>query len=142
MQTIPGLLGLQLGAHPRLDDGGFDGFGDVVGGAERQAVLFALEIGEGGEQHHRNAAGVGVDAQMLEHLVAFHAGHHHIQQDEIRPRLAARNTQALLPALGGEHPITGREQLGQHHQVLGRVIDDEDGGTVRCEHKPSVTLSR
>ncbi|MNP63104.1 hypothetical protein D3C76_1584620 [compost metagenome] len=107
MQTIPGLLGLQLGAHARLDDDRLDGFGDVVDGPERQAELLALGIGKGGKQYHGNAVGVGVGAQMLENLIAVHAGHHHVQQDEIRSRLATGNAQALLPALGGEHPIGG-----------------------------------
>ncbi|MOA02414.1 hypothetical protein D3C78_1218650 [compost metagenome] len=34
VQAIPGLLGLQLGAHARLDDDRLDGFGDVVDGPE------------------------------------------------------------------------------------------------------------
>ncbi|MOA34606.1 hypothetical protein D3C78_1559900 [compost metagenome] len=107
VQTIPGLLGLQLGAYPRLDDDGLDGLGDVVGGPEGQALLFALRIGEGGEQYHWDAVGVGVGAKLLEYLVAVHAGHHHIQQNEIGFRLATGDAQALLPALGGEYPVTG-----------------------------------
>ncbi|MNE62722.1 hypothetical protein D3C80_1580200 [compost metagenome] len=57
LQPIPCLLGLQLGAHPGLDDGGVDGLGDVIGGAEGQPLLLAARIGEGGEQHHGNGTG-------------------------------------------------------------------------------------
>ncbi|MNH22570.1 hypothetical protein D3C79_824330 [compost metagenome] len=77
--------------------------------------------------------------QPAQHLIAIHVRHHHIQQNEIRPGDAGGDAQALLAALGGQYAIDRGKQIGQHHQILGSIVDDQDGGGLGREHGASVT---
>ena len=119
LQTVTGLLGLQLGTHPGLNDHRFDGLGDVISGAEGEAELLALGVGEGGEQNDGNTAADRGLTQLPEHFITIHAGHHHIQQDEVRLWIRADDAQAFFPALRSQHAVMRRKQFGQYHQIFG-----------------------
>ena len=70
---------------------------------------------------------------MLEHRVAAHARHHHVEDDEVGVVLVDQAL-ALLAVAGLEHAIAlPLEHDAQPVAQFGVVIDDENGFAVRHE---------
>ena len=113
--------------HPREHDGRLDGLGDVVDGAQVQALLLVRDRVHGGHEDHRQVARGGIGTQALEHGIAVHLRHHDVEQHEVGPGLARRDPQGADPGVGDPHAEMRREHLAQHREVLRRVVDDEDG---------------
>ena len=109
--------GEQLGLVERLGD-------EVVGpGFDRPDLL----LGVARRDHHdRQVGGLRVLADPPAHLVAVHARHHDVEQDDVG-RLLAQHVQRLLAGRGGQHPIAARAQHRVEQPDVRRlVVDDED----------------
>ena len=107
-------------------DGGHDGFGQVVHCAEFQATQFFFGFTERGHEDHRDVVGSGLGAQDLECLVAIHARHHHIQQDEVWRISFVGDAQGFFTGGGGTDLVKGLQQRGEHAEVVRVIIDDQD----------------
>ena len=90
-------------------------------------VLFLLAAAERGDADHRDVARGRVGAQALHHLVAIHAGHHHVEQDQIGLRAHARQVQRSGAGVGRAHGVLVAQQLTEHGEVLGHIVDNKHG---------------
>jgi hypothetical protein len=126
-QPVARLLGFELRAHPGQHQDRLDRLGDVIGRAQQQASFLVVDVGQGGQEDHRDVCGGGVFVQASQYFVAVHAGHHHVEQHQIRPRRAGRRAQGAFSGVGGAHLIFRSQQMRQQRQVCGFVIDDQDG---------------
>ncbi|MCY1428501.1 hypothetical protein D9M71_443880 [compost metagenome] len=89
----------QVGAHARLDDQRADRLGDVVHRADLEALGLVVDIGQCGDEDHRDGAGRRLALEHPAHLVAGHARHHHVEQDQVGP-LAAGQLDGLVAVAG------------------------------------------
>ena len=126
--AVAGPLGLELGAHPRQHHRGLDGFGDVVEGPQLEPALLVAGIGQRGDEHHRDVAGDGVVSELCQHRIAVHAGHHHVEQDQVGPGLGQHGLQRVRARVGGAHLVGRAQQPAEHGEVHRLIVDDQDGG--------------
>ena len=63
-------------------------------------------------------------------LVAVHARHHHVEQDQRRPVRRPRDRQRLLAVDGHADAIVVAQHVAEQAQVRRRVVDDQDGELV------------
>ena len=96
--------------------------GDVVVGAEVEALGLVGGRALGGQQDHRDRAAL---AQLAHDLDAVEVGHHDVEQDDVRADLFGLG-QGLLAAAGGDDPEAllaegDRYELGDP----GLVVCDE-----------------
>jgi len=76
---------------------------------------------------HRDVARRRVGAQPRQDFVAIHLGHHHVEQDEIRPWQRLHRDQAAAAGIDGTHAVVGPQKVRQHRQIGRFVIDDQKG---------------
>ncbi len=137
------LLCLQLGLHPCQHHHRLDRFGDVVAGTQAQAALLLVGIGQRREKDHRNGARERVGAQLIEHVVAVHARHHDVEQNQVGSGCLSGDAQCGDARARGQDPVQGAQQLAEQVQVLGRVVDDQQRGARVGIHgrpeKPSIS---
>ena len=74
----------ELGPHPGQHDRSRERLVDVVDGADVEAFLLVDLLGLGGEEDDGNVARGGNVLESPADFIAVHAGHHHVEQDEIR----------------------------------------------------------
>jgi hypothetical protein len=105
-------------------------FGDVIDGAELEALELVDRVGERGHEDDRNVPGVGTLLEPAARLEAIYPGHEHIEQDQIRAR--------IVHLLEGAQTILGDPKLetrlcqdpAQYRQVRRGIIDHQDGESV------------
>ena len=114
--------------HARQHDGRLERLGQVVDGTQHEAMLFVVGTAHRRGDDHRDVPRLIVEAQLLEHFEAAHARHHDVQQDEIRQRCLPRQLQRARPRIRSADLVAIAQQLAEQRQVLGVVVDDEDGG--------------
>jgi len=117
----------QLGADAGTKDGRADRLGDVIDCAKVEANFLVFIGGHGGDENHRDVAGFGNLAQLLQRLVAVHAGHHDIEQDQVGAWRRGCHGQRPLARVGDTDVIVVLEQAANHGQIVAIVIDDQDG---------------
>ena len=99
---------------------------DIVDGADLKSVLLVDRVGLRGEEDHRNIAGDGIGLQAPADLIAVHARHHHVEQDEVRLLGGGSEHQRLL-AIGRDlGPIRAFEHAGDHPDIGRGVVDDQN----------------
>jgi hypothetical protein len=92
----------------------------------RQRPGFTFTVVRGVE-HHWNRARGGIEAQLLDQLIAVHHRHEHIGNHQIRV-FGPGKGQADGAVGGFEQPMALRaQQQHQHQPVHGEVVDDEYG---------------
>ena len=79
--------------HPQREFARAERLRDVVVRTELESGDAVLLLAEGGQHHHRHIAAA---AQLPADLEPAHAGHHHVQHDEVR-RAARRTSAARTP---------------------------------------------
>ncbi len=99
------------------------GLGDVV----LRDLLEDLGLGvggvDGGEDDDRQ---VGASLDLARERQTVHAGHEHVDDEQVRPRLG-KAAERLVAIAGGLHLVAvGAQLLGEEHEQVGIVIDDED----------------
>ena len=133
-QLIPQALDPQQRADTGEQLGLMDGLGQEVVGPGVEAFHALLAGIERGHHHDRQHGGGRVLADRATHVVAAHARHHDVEQDEVR-RVALDHAERLGAGGGGERGVAARgEDVGQQLDVAGRVVDDEDAR--RVVHAP------
>jgi hypothetical protein len=132
VQEIGRGLQRQVRAHARHHDRRADRLGDVVHRAQRQATGLVLDLGHRGEEDHRDALGLRVALQPLGILRSVHLRHHDVEQDQVRRALRNRDLQGALAAVGDLDAIFVLEQAAHQHQVVGRVVHHQHGGSFRA----------
>ena len=98
--------------------------GDVVVAAEGEAGDLVLQRVAGGQEQRGRVDAVG--AQPAQQPEAVHAGHHHVEDDRVRPDFAGLVQRGGAVGRGVDLETlelqTDREQLDD----VGLVVDDED----------------
>ena len=119
LQQVTAALELDVVAHTCLHDGGPDGLDDVVDGPHRQAPRFVFFLVARRDKQHRNARRGRVALEAGADFVAVHAGHHHIEQDQVRG-LGRRGQRKRTFAVDGHPHLVMLFQNGRHHLQVFR----------------------
>ena len=72
-------------------------------------------------------ANAGITFELLGDAITGQARHHDVQQNQVGQWISLQKTQGLLAAIGGLDPIFVLQQLGDQHQVVGGIIDHQNG---------------
>ncbi len=88
----------QVGAHPLAQQDGVDGLGEVVVGAESEALDLVLDVLLAGQEDHRDGGRGRVAFQQLADLETGVPGHDHVEQDQVRLGLFERHPEAAAPS--------------------------------------------
>ena len=115
-QEVGRRLERELGRHPRQDDGRADRLGDVVHRAQFQALLLVLDLGHGGQEDDRDVTRLRVGLELLADLVAVHAGHHDVEQDQVGRGVGPDDLQRLLAVVGDLDPVVVLEQVAHQRR--------------------------
>ena len=118
----------QMGLDALLQYGRADGLGDVVHRAQLEAHALVFDLGLGSEKNDPDVARLGVLLEPLADLVAVHARHHDVEQDQIWRLIRGGDAQGLFAIVGHPHNVVVAQQAADQRQVVGRVIDHQDGG--------------
>ena len=152
VQQLIGLLARLLGPDQRFlqremgsDPGQHNGAGerlvDVINCANVESLLFLGLLGLGGKEDDGNVSRGGNVLQPPTDLVAVHAWHHHVEQDEIGLFGAVGNGQRLL-AVGGNFRAVGVLQHSRNHGDVGwRVVHDQHQSLILNSHNPQKPLN-
>ena len=112
---------------------------EVVGAGLDALDALALRV-ERGDEDDRQQRGRGIGAKVPAHVVAGQAGHHHVEQDEVR-RLRRDLGERLLAVDGGRHRVAlHAEQVGEELDVVRRVVDHQHFGRRRHVGVPSTVF--
>ena len=116
----------QQRAHPRQQLGLVDRLGEEIVGAGFDALDTLFAGVECGDHHHRQDPPGGSFADAPAHLVAGHARHHDVEQDQVG--LGVRHLLERFGAGGCGDDLVAfyGEQIRQQLDVARRVVDDED----------------
>ena len=126
LEAIAGEFQAHVRLHPRQQFLGDEGLGDVVHGARVERAQQQVAILRRGEEDRGHAVHCRDLLQRRQQFEAIHAGHHHVQQDEVRSRFGSQR-QRVDAVVGAVDPVTVAFQQGAHHaNVRGLVIDDQD----------------
>ncbi len=123
--AVARLLELDVRAYARPHDRRAHRLRHVIDGAELEAAGLVFGAVHRGDEHDGYVVAVLRRAKAPQHLVAVHARHHDVEQDQIRVRNAARELErarARYRDLHAEFPV---KNLPERGQILGRVIDDQ-----------------
>ena len=87
--------------HPHAQLGAIHGLGEKVLGAGAQPEHPGVAIVQGGDHDDGNVLGGEVALDLARHLVAVHARHHDVEQDQVG-RLLRHHGERFLAAGGGQ----------------------------------------
>ncbi|MNS60766.1 hypothetical protein D3C72_937770 [compost metagenome] len=127
-QEILHLLHRQLRPDARQHDGRRDRLGDVVDGAQGQAQLLVRHFAHGRDENHGDAGRGGIGLQRAAHVVAAHARHHDIEQDQVGLVAAGGDLQGALAIDGDLGAVLAFQHRAQQVDIVRRVIHHQDGG--------------
>ncbi len=94
-----------------------EGLGDVVHDSEAEGPHPLAELAVRGQEHHREAGGVRVGLEGLQHAVAVELGHRDVAEDEVGD-LAPRQLHGRRGIARGDHGMAGGAQ-----QLLDQAAD-------------------
>ena len=97
---------------------GAEGLGDVGGGAGAVGLHHVRQLGPGSEEHDGDVLGVA-ELELAAHLVAVHAGHGDVEEDEVGVP-GVGELEALLAAGRGEHLVAVGGKDGGDRRRSGR----------------------
>jgi hypothetical protein len=115
-------------AHPAEQGGVVHGLGQEVVGPGVEAAQAVRGLVEGRDHHHRDMGRERVVLEVPADLEPVHAGHHHVEQDEVAEALLADRDR--VPAIHGRErvEIFQAELRLQKPDVREQIIDDQDTG--------------
>ena len=119
--------GEQLGLVERL--------GEEVVGAGLEP-LQALRTATGGDHHDREELGAWVLPDPAADLAAVHAGHLHVEQDDVDLR-RLEQVEGLLPARGGQHLVVAWREHGVEESQVRRLVVDREHRLARHDPPPA-----
>ena len=127
----PQSLALELGEDGDLgaQHDGLEGLEHVVHGAGLVAAQHVGHVGaDRGQEDDRRARAAFAPADVLRRLEAVHARHLDVEQHDGEILVEQRAQRLLARARRHEPHIERFEHGGQREQVLGPVVDEQDGG--------------
>ncbi len=128
LQHVPRAADQQLAAHPRQHDRRLEWLEDVVGDAGVESALLVFVAVLRGEEDDRDVTHRRVVAQLCEHFMPAHLGHHDVEQDQPGTRQLASKVQGDMAVVCDLDPIPrALQQFAEHAQVFRLIVDDEDG---------------
>jgi len=110
---------------PRPDHPRVEGLGDEIDGPQRKARGFGGDVVEGGDEDDRDVGGPLVGLQPAADLEAVHAGHHDVEQDDVRRRESC-DFQRPLAACGRDDIVFAAEEFDQDVDIHLRVIHHQN----------------
>ena len=106
-----------------------DRLGKKIVSAGFKAVDAVGRLAERGQHHDGDMFGLGARLQPAAGFIAVHAGHHDVEQDDVR-LFGFRDLDRLRPVFSQKHGEIFGLQLRLHEAAVGQdVIDDEDTRT-------------
>ena len=84
---------------------GFDGFGHVVHAAGLQRSHQVFGLGQPGHKNDGDVSRCGIGLQALGHFKAIYAGHHRIEQHDVRQGLGSARQRGLA-VCGHQYRVT------------------------------------
>src|SRR5512147_3122807 len=126
--VLQGKLGLDPGKHDRPGKR----LVDIVDSADLKSILLVDGVGLSGEEDHRDVAGHRIGLQPAADLIAVHARHHHVEQDQIWLLRGGGEHQRLLAVGRDLGPVGAFEHTGDHPDIGRRVVDDQYELVVRA----------
>ncbi len=118
-----------VGIHARQQFLGQERLGHVIDHARVERPQQHVAILRGGDKHHRrHRRRQGL--QCLEYIEPVHAGHDHVEQDQVRRGFAI--TRQCFIAIAGPDNLVALpfQQAGNHAQVDRLVVDDKDAAVL------------
>jgi hypothetical protein len=99
---------------------------DIVHCAHLETPRFVFGGSLPGEKDDRDFTCGGIRFEARTNFVAIHAGHHDVEEDEIGLLFGGGESKSFF-AVGGDLGFIGiLESAGDHADVEGSVVDDED----------------
>ncbi len=125
-----------LCAHPQLHDRRIEGLDDIVGGLQRKPPFLVVVVVKSCHEDDRDFLGALVTLEHGDHLIAVHARHHDIQQDNVRLLLNGR-TDGLWAILCDMNVVFWLENVHQHAQIGQHIIHDQQAKSFLLIHLES-----
>ena len=122
-QVIPELLLLQARPDPRAEQHRVERLGQVVRRSPLNAADHAVHLIQAGDDDDRDRPQLRIRLHPLQHRVAVHLRHHHVQQHQVERRLghALQRLHAVLRLRDGVPKL--RDVLRQHVAVDAVVFN-------------------
>ncbi len=110
-----------------------EGFLDVGVGAVLQAAHLVLDGGLRRELDDGNMAVTQFRLDVFAQLVAVHLGHHDVAHDQVAV-VVGEHLQRFFAVGGGEHLVTGGDDLGDHAAQIVVILHDQylTGSALLC----------
>ncbi len=121
-------LQLQLQPHARAHHLVVEGLVDEIDRPGVQRLRLALGVGLGGDEDDGQLARGGPPAQLGQHLVAVHAGHHHVQQHQVGHGAAGQQLQRVGAAGGKAQVAVALQHADEELDVGDGVVHHQHGG--------------
>jgi hypothetical protein len=116
----------EVGAHPRLDDGRADRFGDVVDGAGLQAALFVFGAAHRGDEDDRDASPIRIGFETPADFQTADPRHHDVEQDQVGRFVGIDDLQRLFAGGGHPDPVFVAKHFREQVDVFRIVVDNQD----------------
>ena len=126
-QKILHLFHRQLRLDARQHDGRGNRLGDVIDGAQRQAQLLVRHFAHGRDKNHGNAGRGGTGLQRAADVVAAHARHHDVEQDQVGLVAAGGDLQGALAIDGDLGAVLVFQHGAQQVDIVRRIVDHQNG---------------
>ena len=110
--------------HAGAQFGAIKRFGQKIVGAGGQPLQLGGAIIQRRHHHNRHFGQGRVGAQPAADFIAIHAGHHHVEQDQVRAQ-GVRQLQGLRPILRQHQFVIVVEQGGLHCAAPGGIVIDD-----------------
>ncbi len=120
---------------------GAEGLRDVRRGAGPAGLHHVGQVRLRGEEHHGDVLGVA-ELELPADLVAVHAGHGDVEEDEVRVPGEGELESLLAVVRRGHVVAVGDENSGDGRRQVGVVIDDENVGLLTRHASPPIGSPR
>lgn len=124
-EVAPQPAQFEVGAHARAHFLDIEGLGDVIGRAQREAFELVLRLVGHGDENDRNAVVLRQGLEVLAYLVAAHAGHPDVEQNQVGRRRALHQLDGPGAGIGQHDAVLVAQAFQQAVQVLRHVVDQQ-----------------
>src|SRR5665648_216909 len=133
----------QLRLDPSKHDRSRERLVDVIDGADLETLLLVDRVSFRREEDDGDFSRLGIRLEPAANLVAVHARHHHVEQDQVRCLGPHGDRQRLL-AIGRHLGVKQILEHPRHHGDVGRrIVNHEHELAVRAQHHgPSILSDR
>ena len=104
------------------NDGWTHRLGDVIHRSHLQSFLLVFYFAHRGDKNHWYGTCTGIGFEFLTDLVAVHARHHDVEQDDVRRVVRRGSIEGLLPVERDFDTVVFAQNAVHHVDVIRRVI--------------------